>query len=90
MPRGTPRLRTSDGRMNRIGPRVKERRTALRLEQDELCGRIAAVTGGEWSPGWQDLSRIENGARTVADTEVVALAEALACDACWLLLGPRS
>ena len=87
MPRGGLRLRTSAGRMNKVGPRVSERRHALRLEQDGLCARIARVTNGGWNPAWQDMSRIENGFRTVTDLEVTALAEALECSPCWLLVG---
>ncbi len=86
MPRGGPRLRTRDKKLNQVGPRVQERRQVLRLEQDEVCARIALKTEGEWNPGWQDLSRIENGARMVSDLEILALAHALECDACWLLM----
>ena len=87
MPRGGPRLRTPDRKLNQVGPRVAERRQALQLEQDELCARLAMRTDGEWNPGWQDLSRIENGARIVSDLEVLVLAQALECSACWLLVG---
>lgn len=87
MPRGGPRLRTEDRKLNQVGPRVRERRLALRLEQDGVCARVALATDGEWNPAWQDLSRIENGARMVSDLEVLALARALECDACWLLSG---
>ena len=87
MPRGGLRLRTEDRKLNQVGPRVRERRLALRLEQDGVCARVASATGGEWNPAWQDLSRIENGARMVSDLEVLALAGALECDACWLLSG---
>ncbi|MCW3053472.1 MAG: hypothetical protein JWN14_2642 [Chthonomonadales bacterium] len=87
MPRGSPRLRTSENKLNQIGARVRERRDALDLKQDELCGRVALATGGVWSPAWQDLSRIENGARIVSDLELLALAEAFECSACWLLTG---
>lgn len=73
--------------MNRVGSRVQARRQQLRLEQDELCARVASETDGMWNPAWQDLSRIENGARTVTDNEVIALAAALGCSPCWLLLG---
>jgi hypothetical protein len=59
----------------------------LQLEQDEVCARLALRTDGEWNPGWQDLSRIENGARMVSDLEVLVLAQALECSACWLLVG---
>lgn len=87
MPRGGPRLRTEDRKLNQVGPRVRERRQALRLEQDGVCARIAVATDGEWNPAWQDLSRIENGARIVSDLEVMALARALDCDSCWLFSG---
>ena len=87
MPRGGPRLRTANGKMNEVGPRVTDRRHALHLEQDELCARIARFTNGGWNPAWQDISRVENGARTVTDLEVLALAEALECSPCWLLVG---
>jgi transcriptional regulator with XRE-family HTH domain len=87
MPRGTPRLRTQDKRLNIAGERIRQRRRELDLRQDQLCARVAATTSGEWSPGWQDLSRIENGSRIVSDVEVLALAQALESDACWLLLG---
>ena len=87
MPRGGPRLRTKDGKLNQIGLRVRERRQVLNLEQDSLCARIALATDGEWNPAWQDVSRIENGARIVSDLEVLALARAMDCDPCWLLSG---
>lgn len=87
MPRGAPRLRTSEGKVNQIGERVRERRQELKLKQDELCARIAAQTEGAWNPAWQDLSRIENGSRIVSDLEVLALAHALKRSACWLLTG---
>lgn len=89
MPRGGKRLRTESGQMNDIGARVRERRHYLRLQQDELCARIATQTNGAWNPAWQDISRIENGARTVIDLEVLALAQALECSPIWLLLGER-
>lgn len=73
--------------MNLIGPRAQQRRLSLRLMQDEVCARIALNTEGQWSPGWQDLSRIENGARIVSDIEVTVLAQVLECNSCWLLTG---
>lgn len=87
MPRGGPRLRTSDNKLNQIGARAREGRQRLGLEQDAICARLAAGTSGRWNPGWQDLSRIENGARLVSDLEIIALSAALECDACWLLRG---
>jgi len=87
MPRGGKRLRTKQGMMNVVGLRIRERRRGLGLEQDELCARIAGITDGRWNPGWQDMSRIENGARTVTDLEILALSEALGCSPSWLLVG---
>jgi hypothetical protein len=89
MPRGGLRLRDSNGKMNGVGLRIKSRRHTLALEQDELCARLARVTNGGWNPGWQDMSRIENGFRTVTDLEVIALAKALECSPCWLLIGDQ-
>lgn len=87
MPYSGPRLRTPDGKANDIGPRVAARRAEVGLKQDEMCARIAYATAGRWSPGWQDISRIENGARLVTDIEIKVLAEALECSAAWLLVG---
>ncbi|HLK55236.1 MAG TPA: hypothetical protein VKU00_01650 [Chthonomonadaceae bacterium] len=85
MPRGAPQLRTSDDRMNVVGPQVKERRKALRWGQDALCARIALATEGKWNPEWRDIVRIEGGTRKVSDLELLALAKALECTATWLL-----
>ena len=87
MPRGAPRLRTPDGKMNQIAGRVYARRTALKLTQDALCARLALVTAGAWIADRRDIFRIEDGRRSVHDVEVVALGQALECSACWLLLG---
>jgi transcriptional regulator with XRE-family HTH domain len=87
MPQGGPRLRAKDGRLNRVGGRVRVRRKDLGMQQRELLGRLADVTDGGWNPTPQEVLRIENGTRIVTDTEVVALAEALGCDPCWLLVG---
>lgn len=90
MPRGGFRLRTEEGKINQIGPRVQSRRLELKLKQDEVCAKLAAQTRGSWNPAWQDISRIENGARIVTDLEVLALAKALGCEASWLLQGPTT
>lgn len=87
MPRGSPRVRTQDGKINLVGQRVSIRRSELRIKQDELCARIATHTNGEWNPAWQDISRIENGSRIVSDIEIVILASALECAPAWLLTG---
>jgi len=90
MPRGGVRLRTEEGKINQIGPRVQSRRLELKLKQDEVCAKLAAQTHGFWNPAWQDISRIENGARIVTDLEMLALAKALNCEASWLLEGPTA
>lgn len=87
MPRGSPRLRTSEGKLNQIGPRVQQQRERLVLTQDALCARLAQATTGGWNPGWQDISRIENGARLVSDLEIMLLASVLECSATWLFSG---
>jgi transcriptional regulator with XRE-family HTH domain len=66
---------------------VKELRKALKLTQDGLCARIAHVTQGAWNPDKQEVFKIEAGQRLVSDLEVVTLANALECDACYLLIG---
>ncbi|BDI31507.1 hypothetical protein CCAX7_35580 [Capsulimonas corticalis] len=87
MPRGGPRLRTQDGKLNQVGLRIHERRTVLAMTQDEFCARIASATEAQWVPAWQDISRIENGSRLVSDLEILALAKALECRPGWLLTG---
>lgn len=87
MPRGFPRLRTTDGGLNRIGRRVAQRRAALGLGQDELCALLAETTGGAWVADRRDIYRVENSRRTVTDLELLALSMALNCDVLWLLLG---
>jgi transcriptional regulator with XRE-family HTH domain len=89
MPRGFPRLRSPDKKQNLVGQRVKDRRTFLKLTQDALCARLAQVTNGEWNPGRRDIFRIEDGLRTVIDTEILALSESLECSSCWLLTGKQ-
>ena len=90
MPRGGPRLRTQDGKLNQVGARVQERRSALGMTQDEFCARIASVTETRWVPAWQDISRIENGSRLVSDLEIFALSKTLECSPAWLLTGDDS
>lgn len=87
MPRGAPRLRAGDGKKNQVGLRVRQRRAELQLTQDAVSAHLATATDGEWSPTLQEILHIENGSRIVSDVEVVALARALKCDACWLLVG---
>jgi hypothetical protein len=40
-----------------------------------------------WVADDQEVSKIENGNRTVNDLEIIALARALECRPCWLFLG---
>jgi transcriptional regulator with XRE-family HTH domain len=87
MPRGGSRLRTSNNRTNIVGIRVRERRAFLKITQDALCGRIADVTQTHWVPDRLDVLRIESGRRQVTDLEIIALAQALECSPCWLLIG---
>ena len=87
MPRGSPRLRTPEGKLNQIATRVRQRRSELKLTQDALCARLATATDGGWIADRRDIFRIEDGRRSIHDLEVVALALALECAACWLLLG---
>jgi transcriptional regulator with XRE-family HTH domain len=89
MPRGAPRLRADDGRLNLVGERVRSRRAGLRLTQDALCATIARYTNGGWNPDRREIFKIEEGVRSVHDTEIIALAVALECSPCWLLTGMR-
>lgn len=73
--------------MNLVGVRVRSSRAKLRLTQDALCARLAEVTNGEWIADRREIFRIEDGARIVSDVEILALAQALDCSPCWLLLG---
>lgn len=87
MPHGPPRIRLADGRMNVVGVRLKERRLALNISQDQLCGRVAAITEGAWIPTRHDIYRIETGTRTVSELETVALAVAVDREVDWLIRG---
>jgi hypothetical protein len=87
MPRGAPRLRTPDGKMNQIGERLKARRLELGLTQAQLSAQLEAVTEGRWNPTPQEVLRIEAGTRACLDLEVTALATALRTSSCWLFSG---
>lgn len=73
--------------MNVVGLRVRDRRTALKLKQDELCGLLAGISFGKWAPSRLDIYRIEHGDRLVSDLELIALAATLECTTGWLLHG---
>ena len=90
MPKGDARLRAHNGHSNQIALRLKQRRTALKVTQEGLCARLAYVTGGAWNADRQEIVRIEAGGRIVSDVELIALAGALECHPCWLLLGDEA
>lgn len=87
MPRTEARLRSSSGTKNEVGPRVRDRRKVANLTPDELCARIIFDTDGQWDVGVQEIYKIEGGRRAVNDVEVLALARALQCSPCYLLVG---
>ncbi|WP_125206294.1 helix-turn-helix domain-containing protein [Capsulimonas corticalis] len=84
MPRGA-RLKTEDGKMNLVGPRVRQRRIALGLTHDAVCARVQISTGSRWEIDHRDLWKIEAQRRACTDIEVVELARALEIDVEWLL-----
>jgi transcriptional regulator with XRE-family HTH domain len=87
MPKGDLRLRAENGELNQVADLVRQRRRALKMTQERLCGRLADVTDGRWIADRQEIFRIEAGGRIVSDVELIALAKALECSPCWLLTG---
>jgi transcriptional regulator with XRE-family HTH domain len=87
MPRGVPRPRADEEgiRANVAGIRVKERRQALDMTQQELTAKIAYVSGGKWNPAAQEVLRLESGRRGILDIELIYLSKALECTTSWLL-----
>ncbi|MGI4790146.1 MAG: helix-turn-helix domain-containing protein [Janthinobacterium lividum] len=81
------RLLTKDGLKNQIGTRCHVRRMEIKLTQDGLCGRLAAVTQGGWIADRQEIGRIENGTRYVTTLELEALTQALDVTAEWIMAG---
>jgi transcriptional regulator with XRE-family HTH domain len=90
MPRGDTRLRADNGEMNQVADRMRQRRRALKMTQERLCGRLADVTQSKWLADRQEIFRIEAGGRIVSDVELLALAAALECSPCWLLTGAET
>jgi hypothetical protein len=84
MPRAA-KLKTEDGKMNLVGPRVRQRRMALALTHDAICARIQINTGSRWEIDHRDLWKIEAQRRACTDIEVVELARALEVEVEWLL-----
>ncbi len=87
MPKGEDRLRTEDGKLNLIGPRVKERRREIGVDANALCARLDVDTNGRWRPKRDDLYKLEAQVRIVSDLEMLALATVLEVDVIWLLFG---
>ena len=71
-----------DGKKNICGKRVKEARKKLGLSQDDLAARLQ-VSGVIIERN--SISRIESGARFVADYELRELSKILKVSVAWLL-----
>ena len=71
-----------DGKKNICGKRVKEARKKLGLSQDDLAARLQ-VSGVIIERN--SISRIESGARFVADYELLALSNILKLSPSYLL-----
>lgn len=71
-----------DGKKNICGKRVKEARKKLGLSQDDLAARLQ-VSGVIIERN--SISRIESGARFVADYELLALSNILKVTPSYLL-----
>ncbi len=63
---------------NLIGKRVKMRREAAGLTQDQLAGACQRLG---WDLSRVSVTKIETGIRAVNDAEVIVLAAALKCPA---------
>lgn len=87
MPQRGPRLQTIDAKYNAVGLRVRQQRERLGITRNDLCGRIADVTDGRWIPDFWEVGKIERQSRMVTDVELLALAQALSIEPCWLLVG---
>ncbi len=91
MSRGDVRLRAPEGdAYNQIGQRLRERRLQLDLTQDNVCARLAEVTGRRWIADRIDVLKLEKSTRTATDHEIFALSVALECDPIWLLVGEQA
>ena len=76
------RIYNLDGRFNCSGPRIRERRTALELSQEQLAAKLQ-LAGLDITQ--KAISRIETGLRVVADFEISFFADALGVSPLWLL-----
>ena len=75
-----------EGKCNLCGGQVRKLREGLKITQTELAARMQ-VRGVMIDQ--KAISRIELGARVVADYELDALADALHAAVRWLLRGDR-
>ena len=74
-----------EGKKNICGERVRARRLRLRMSQSDLAAQLQ-VAGVLLER--DSVSRIEIGARFVADYELMTLARILGVSTDWLLGGP--
>ena len=74
-----------EGKKNICGERVRARRLRLRMSQGDLAAQLQ-VAGVLLER--DSVSRIEIGARFVADYELMTLARILGVSTDWLLGGP--
>lgn len=63
--------------LNITGKNIKEIRKRNKITQEDLCARMQ-VLGFQISRS--DISKLENGKRTISDIEIVGLAKALKVD----------
>lgn len=85
MPRGGPRVRTTEGHVNGIGVQVRKRLETLKLTQFQLAGQIATATQGTWNPSENEIYKLQRGTRIVSDLELRVLARVLGCSVTDLL-----
>lgn len=71
-----------NGRYNLCGTRIRQRREALGLSQEDLAARLQ-VAGRDISQ--HAISRIETGLRVLPDYELLFFADALDTSVLWLL-----
>lgn len=70
------------GKYNCSGPRIRERRRALHLSQEQLAAKLQ-LAGLDVTQN--TISRIESGLRIVPDFEIPFFADALSVSPLWLL-----
>lgn len=68
------KLRTSDGKLNILGNRIAELRTAINESQNGLAS-LLQLQG--WNVHKNAISQIEQGQRSISDIELILLARVL-------------